>query len=667
MGVRGLLKYIRSSKSTIKLDSVRLFKRGDEKLFLVCDLIAVFYWLIELLHNAKVSAQEYSKYSCIYGGDFNDYRERVLEFVEALRFVNVEPIFFRDGPHGSEYDYAMKLDTWKERAKKTLAKVKTNAEICKFHAAEIKFEKRIKQTLLFEELVCALRDAKVTVIQCEGEADNAMAEFAREHSDVCAILTNDTDMALMSGCKMVHYKFFDRKDTLEFYRPTLKRSHEICCDIMKPQYLARDLKIDEKCLPALAILTGNDFTRNINDKIKLKDLLGFGWPIIVSCAVWIKYHEKDCMAADTFVSIKQIKEICDEYPEYHAAIFHSYDFYQSKKSISKSLQSPVSPLYNFIAEEVKNHEMHKNFLSFAKTGVVWRSEIEQLDERMPCIHEILQPARKLMYKLLCVPHITEYGQLGVDGYTKVEIDVNPCKVDTISALRDLPFDQKVVLVFNALLNCQVKFGIEKMNDDSVVNEIFLLKGIVDQKILGVDLKDSDSDEAEDFFRATLTCVCLLFAVKCNLVCEPYITPLIMTCFCCTLGRTPPKLAARPGPTGVTIASQFMVILQHARLIASLLGLHIYLPLPSTIFQPFVYIPLHGTAFKFSQKEKFHGDDVKIKNFYDNMSTNRSFRKFKNLVTSADSFATIMNEYINTKRDLLQVSASSKLGTAGRKK
>jgi len=202
MGIRGLLKYIRSDKSTIKLDSVRLFKRGDKKLFLVCDLIAVFYWLIELLHNAKVTTQEYSKYSCIYGGNFNDYRERVLEFVDALRFVNVEPIFFRDGPHGSDYDYTMKLHTWEERTRKTLAKVKRNAEICKFHTTAIKFEKRVKQTLLFEELVCALRAVKATIIQCEGEADSAMAEYAREHR---AILTNDTDMALMSGCKMIHF------------------------------------------------------------------------------------------------------------------------------------------------------------------------------------------------------------------------------------------------------------------------------------------------------------------------------------------------------------------------------------------------------------------------------------------------------------------------------
>ena len=79
------------------------------------------------------------------------------------------------------------MDTWTHRAKRTLRKIRENSEICKFHVAEIKFEKRIKQTLLFEELVHALRDAGVTVNLCEGEADNIMAQYAREHKEVCTI------------------------------------------------------------------------------------------------------------------------------------------------------------------------------------------------------------------------------------------------------------------------------------------------------------------------------------------------------------------------------------------------------------------------------------------------------------------------------------------------
>ena len=95
MGIRGLLKYIRSDHSKIKPESTVLFKRcGGERLILVCDLIAVFYWLIELLHKAKVTSKDYSQYTCIYGGNFKDYKARILEFVKALRFINVEPVFF---------------------------------------------------------------------------------------------------------------------------------------------------------------------------------------------------------------------------------------------------------------------------------------------------------------------------------------------------------------------------------------------------------------------------------------------------------------------------------------------------------------------------------------------------------------------------------------------
>ena len=117
-----------------------LFKRSDERVILVCDLIAVFYWLIKLLHKAKVTCKDYSPYTCIYGGNFKDYKERILGFVEALRFINVyiEPGFFwdgpSDGPQGSSFDYEHKLDTWKDKSRKLLRTLRGNEKICEFHA-----------------------------------------------------------------------------------------------------------------------------------------------------------------------------------------------------------------------------------------------------------------------------------------------------------------------------------------------------------------------------------------------------------------------------------------------------------------------------------------------------------------------------------------------------
>ena len=40
-----------------------------------------------------MACKDYSPYSAIYGGNFKDYMERILEFVKALRFINIEPIF----------------------------------------------------------------------------------------------------------------------------------------------------------------------------------------------------------------------------------------------------------------------------------------------------------------------------------------------------------------------------------------------------------------------------------------------------------------------------------------------------------------------------------------------------------------------------------------------
>ena len=657
MGVRGLLKYIRSDHSTIKLQSIRLFKRGDEKVILICDLLAIFYWLIEFLHKAKVTCKDYSPYSAIYGGNFKDYEKRILDFVKALQFINIEPIFFWDGPQGSSFDYDQKLDTWTERSTKTLKKVKENSEICKFHAAEIKFEKRIKQTLLFEELVHALRDAGVTVNLCEGEADNIMAQYAREHKEICTILTNDTDLALMSGVSMIHYKFFDRRDSLEISRPVLKRSHEICCDIMKPQYLARDLKIDEKCLPALAILCGNDFTLPLNQRIHIRDSLGLSYPFVVSASVWIKHHENDCKTADSFLSIKQIREICENCPEYHDAVRHSYNFYQGVNLASECVGLPVSPFHDLIIEKVKQFKMDRQFLALVKSGIIWRDEIEQLDEQFPCIHEILLPVRKLLYKLLCISHATEYGQHHIDSFVQLKLDVTPCKPETLSILTKLPFDIKMQLICNALLTCTDK-NIEVMDDDSITNDIFLLK-YANSKLPVLDEKDTDIEEIKNYIGAALTCACIKFAIKSKLIPPKYIDPVIMACFCCAIDETPPKLAARPGPTGVTIGAQFMVILRHARWLASLLGLEELLPLPSSIFQPFIYIPLHGTAFKIFRKEHFHNDDKTVYEYYKKIFDNKKFIKYKNLIIASDyCLDSVVNQYLRTKVSLLEQKLSS---------
>ena len=631
MGIRGLLKYIRSNDSRVRLHSIALSTetkhRYGGKAVLICDLIAIFLWLIETLHTAKVKSKCYSQYTSIYGGDYNDFRKRVIEFVEALRSIEVEPIFFQDGPRGSSDGW--KQETWKERFKSILQQMEHHKGICSYDpATEVKFEKRIKKTLLLNELVQALRNANVEVIVCVGEADSCMAQYMRDQPEVCGILTNDTDMALMSGCAMIHYKLFDRKEKLGLHTAdtiTLK-PHEIFCEVMHPYDIAKSLEIDEKCLPALSILCGNDFTAFFNKSLDIQKKLHFSYPYVQSVSVWIKKYEEECKSSKSFQSIREIQKICEENPHYRNAICYTYDFYHSAYNPAPTFQ-PVSPFYELVISEVQNHRLDHIFMSVATSGTFWREEIHQICDTLPCIHEKLLPFRKMLYMLLHVPRVTEYGQSKMD-FKEVNVQVSgiPPVLPPVPLLHKLRSNQcKAVIVVNALL-----------------------KGRIDE--LDVDICDRPLE-----IGAVLTCSGILYSLQHRLVPKEYIDPLILACFCCALGHIPPKIAARPGPIGVTIASQFMVILQHARWLASLLGLENQLPLPSTVFQPFVYIPLHLTAFKLnSEKSKFHREDEKAREFYELLSTNKEFVDFKRCICSgsaADNFGTVVIQYLKTKEIL----------------
>ena len=101
-----------------------------------------------------------------------------------------------------------------------------------------------------------------------------------------------------------------------------------------------------------------------------------------------------------------------------------------KTILNLYIVSPVSPIHDLIVEKVKKYQIDRQFLGLVKNGIMWRSEIEQLDDRLPCIHEILQPVRELLYKLLCLSHVTEYGQRCIDTFIQQKIEIIPCKPES---------------------------------------------------------------------------------------------------------------------------------------------------------------------------------------------------------------------------------------------
>ena len=784
MGVKGLLKYIRNCPTGVKPEPLVLStetkrKSSDDptaaKAILVCDFIAIVFWLLDLVHDAKKSSE---RYIALYGADFKEYTSRLIRFVEMLRHIDIEPVFFWDGPRGSGKEYKMKLSTWEKRTKDSLEVIHSHSCITNYdRKTEVKFGKRIMQPLIVTELVMALQEANVELITCKGEADNLMAEYMRVHGNVCGILTNDTDMMLMHGVTAIHYKLFDQEDALKLsdgHIPEGYKIAEVHCGAISPSYLARRLKIDENCLPALSILCGNDFTKDLNEEMDIKKLV-FGYinydyvrvyDYIKTVLKWIKDNEDACMESTSFLAIREIADVCEKEPRYTAAVHHSYAFYtrshpgavaavmpassysassdgdddfedseeeeydattaiplyindntnesgpvktylindegsddddddevvakpsntNTTDSIDKAdsiddeaeevslpdsffhqsdsdstvgtddSDSAVSPLCHFIALEVSSLRMDRKCLPVVKNGILWRDEIEQLSDKLHCIYDVLQPVRVIIYKLLCCESVTEFGQSKINEFVQIRIRVpSPCMPKDLNTLREeISCEQKISLFVEV-------FKLKKPY------RIHLLQPLILQP------QDIPPVNRVPDIGSLLACVCFIYSYRNNLIPEDYVTPLLQSFFYCSLKKLPPRISARPGPTGVTISSHLMITLTHAQWFLSLLGIHQELPLPSCVFQPYVYIPLHGTAFKLKQKEKFYGNDAPAKEYYELLSKNKVFQDFKKCICSGsaiDNIGAVSVQYVHTKeaiKELLDKKAQGSKMSKSKKK
>ena len=103
MGARGLLKFLRTHPQArgrfFSLGRMRVDASGSEwaaKTVIVCDFFAVIFWLLAWFHEAKVKNKDYPPHTYIYGADYEDYSNRIIGFVNAVRHGGAEPIFFVD-------------------------------------------------------------------------------------------------------------------------------------------------------------------------------------------------------------------------------------------------------------------------------------------------------------------------------------------------------------------------------------------------------------------------------------------------------------------------------------------------------------------------------------------------------------------------------------------
>ena len=484
-----------------------------------------------------------------------------------------------------------KLMTWLARQSDVDSLIDHFGKYCSYHPTQSAIEKVwTVKCLLRLQIIQALQKCGVEVVICNGEADRPMAEYAREHPEVCGILSNDTDLTMMAGCATLHCKFFDRDDAMKLRSPEMnEKPRDILCEKIEPDRLAKCLEIDSECLPALSILCGNDYTSYYSQQWNVRNILKFTYPFVESAAQWIR--GKRCNTASEFLLNPEIRRICELYPGYSDAVEHTYNFYQDSAQ-SMNTEDPRSPLGDLLIPLIFQGKLNQEFLSVINCGIYWRTSIQQF-EPAKCVHGKMLPVRKLMYSLLCLDLVTEYGQFVLNDQLAVE--VIPLPQTLLPQIRhDLAPWQRMMALYAVLTQ----------DSNFVRNPEKLYDAI------------AEAQEQQFQFRSLLLYACrLVAAAKAGVATVDCLDPLILTCLCTSIGERSPKLLLRPDCRAVTSGSQFISVLEHAYLVSSLINLNDELPLPSELYKVPMYVSFHMVGFS---EDRYRGQDGELQALYDRL-------------------------------------------------
>ena len=605
MGVRGLLTYLKKHPGgrsrSVQLSTVAWTARSKNVTGktpkLLCDFLNIFFWLLREFHEAKVKRKDYQNYSYIYGGDLTEYEERFIAFVRALRHVGVDPVFFVDGERGSDLKgFLAKLKTYQKRHEE---KIDDCGRVVKYDPKQ-KVESHktwIPPPLLVIHILMALKSEGVELKHCAGEADAYMAEYAQTaQGDVCGILTNDTDMVVMRNCEVFLCAFFDRKEALGIREPIFNdKPVDIFCEMVTPRTVAGVLCIPESDLKNLSIVCGNDYTGGLNLEYNLSKKLKLSYPMLESAAQWLR--ETPHLPLHETSPLKEVCEASDG--KYKQAIDHTYHAYGESSDVAEDHNADDSdenrqdsPLYSMILSEVREGKMIHDLLPMAANSIHWRSlVVEVVDEPeskdcLPakCIDDLLLPIRQLIYKLLGLQKVTEYGRTRGLSYSEIPVQVHDPDSSLLLQFREWAKLEKVCLLSTFLARATL-----------------LKESLADfQEPLKQATLDLSDAVLQASLKPLLLCASLLFSYdlrsESRTFCLDHIPDIyLITGSMCCLGLPPRKVHLRPSPEAINVATGFACIIKHSYYLASLLGLIETMPFPGRIYQASALIPFFQVA------------------------------------------------------------------------
>ena len=594
MGVKGLHSYITDDENdvlqTVELSQLatKIYYETKKTAKLLCDFMNLVPCFLYPPVMKLTKCNDYPWYAQVTGADFHLISERACNFVAALKHLGVEPVFFVDGARGTDESFEGKIQVLKDRETQKLQEFFRLQQVC-----ERTVDKAISMYLpcnAIRQIKKSLKKAGAEIIYCNGEADPAIIHYAQSHDEVCGILSNDSDFAIR--CVMFPISTFDVNNNLGLLKDVLvdDKPNKIVCQVIYPSILAGSLGIRENQLPDLAVLCGTDFTHHLNQRLSVLSKLGAKGDDVESIAEWLKDKRLPLL------QYQPMRELCTDHPELRVAIEQSYNNYtiEVPQNTDSSLAavSFASPLYHIIEKEAHSGE-NNLLLPVAKKGILWRIMIiEDLTLGQPCLSSLLLPLRKVMYALLGVQKVREYGRSQMEAYDEVVVPVctKPEDIELgiqcFHSLRELGQSGKLVGMYR-LMN-------KSLEVHSIANVKKVVNGVVhcSQKLPNLP--------GCRLVQSAMLCSCLKFIACLNKASQPPLSlrdseldAILVTCLtCATDGQIMPHIVnVMPSMRTFTVSEWFALILMHCYRVASLVGV-VSCPEPKQIFYQMAFVPFH---------------------------------------------------------------------------
>ena len=594
MGVKGLLSYILKEGGIMRVElsmlASKIQSETEKKPKLLCDLLNLEPFFYAPQVRVLVDAKDYPEYTRFCGGDFHLIASRTRNFVRALRFIGIEPIFFIDAPRGCDENFKGKLNTiLKPRHIGTVQYAYTVQQLCEKAICGPLPELHCHLQLLMIQMIQALKDVAAEVIFCKGEADPEIIYYAQTHEETCGILSNDSDFAITSGCVMFPISAFDLENQIGLLNGVEIDAEpgELFSGAVFPALLAKALNIREDQLPELAVLCGTDFTRNQIRSFSVLSALGVEGESVEDVAEWLADKSMPLL------SFQPMQELCSKHPELKVAIEQSYSNYSllsTPLEVDTNTALPYpSPVYELVEKDRGMREGWAPF-SVAKSGIYWNPvAIEDCTLGHPCITQLLCPYRKILYILLGMKEVSEYGRTMTQALDVCVVPacISPEEVElgvkSLHLVREMDHERKLVALY--MLNCSLPTRAKTVNE--VLGDVSKISH-----------KFSDLSWPK-LFQIAFICCNLKVIARLNRVSSlglsvSELDALLISCLiCATEGQIPPHMVhVVPSMRSITISEWFSEIVSWLSTIALALGLDDSLPEPRNIFYPMAFVPFH---------------------------------------------------------------------------